>query len=176
VRRETWALQRIGAEPWLIAVTQIEGDLDATASQYAAADDPFSRWFKDQGASLSAIDPNVEPLGPPARSCSTIARSTCPPPPISPSRRPRRMKLAAPQDERIAAPRAVALALVLGLAAGAGASAETLALVGGTLIDGWGGARSPTAWCWSRASASRRSAGRRARGAAGRQPWSRPRA
>ena len=67
VRRETWALQRIGAEPWLIAMTQTEGDLDTTASQYAAADDAFSRWFKTKVQSLSAIDPNVEPLGPPAR-------------------------------------------------------------------------------------------------------------
>ncbi len=67
VKRETWALQRIGDKPWLIGVTQVEGDLDATAARYAAADDEFSRWFKQRVLALSAIDPNIEPLGPPSR-------------------------------------------------------------------------------------------------------------
>ena len=67
IHRETWALQRIGGEPWVIGVTQIEGDLNVAAARYAAADDPFSRWFKDKVRALSTVDPNVEPLGPPSR-------------------------------------------------------------------------------------------------------------
>ena len=67
IHRETWALQRIGAEAWVIGVTQIEGDLGEVAARYAAADDAFSRWFKDKVQSLSAVNPDVEPLGPPAR-------------------------------------------------------------------------------------------------------------
>ena len=67
IHRETWALQRIGGEPWVIGVTQIEGDLNAVAARYAAADDPFSTWFKTKVRALSTVDPNVEPLGPPSR-------------------------------------------------------------------------------------------------------------
>jgi hypothetical protein len=67
VARETWALQRIAGEPWLIGVTQVEGDLHATAARFAAADDEFSRWFKQRVHALSSIDPNTEPLGPPSR-------------------------------------------------------------------------------------------------------------
>ena len=67
IQRETWALQRIAGEPWVIGVTQIEGSLDETAARYAAADDIFCRWFKGRVQALSAVNPDVEPLGPPAR-------------------------------------------------------------------------------------------------------------
>ena len=67
IHRETWALQRIAGEPWVIGVTQIEGDLDTVAARYAADDDAFARWFKDKVRALSTVDPNVEPLGPPSR-------------------------------------------------------------------------------------------------------------
>src|SRR5436190_18759491 len=67
ISRETWALQQIRGDAWVIGVTEIEGDLNATGARYAAADDAFSRWFKDKVRQLSTVDPNVEPLGPPAR-------------------------------------------------------------------------------------------------------------
>ena len=67
IHRETWALQRIAGEPWVIGVTQIDGDLDAVAARYAADDDAFTRWFKDKVQALSTVNPDVEPLGPPAR-------------------------------------------------------------------------------------------------------------
>ena len=67
IHRETWALQRIAGEPWVIAATEIEGDLEAVAARYAADDDAFARWFKGKVQALSTVNPDVEPLGPPAR-------------------------------------------------------------------------------------------------------------
>ena len=67
IQRETWALQRIGGEAWVIGVTQMEGDLAGVAARYAAADDAFARWFKQKVQALSTVNPDVEPLGPPAR-------------------------------------------------------------------------------------------------------------
>lgn len=67
VARDTWALQRIAGEPWLIGVTLVEGDLDAAATRFVEADDEFTRWFKQRVQALSAVNPNAEPLGPASR-------------------------------------------------------------------------------------------------------------
>ena len=44
---------------------------------------------------------------------------------------------------------AASLALILAVAPTPVAAAQTVAITGGTVIDGTGAARSPTAWCWS---------------------------
>jgi hypothetical protein len=65
VVRESWHYQETPHGPLLIGVTEVSGDLSATAQEYAASNRPFDRWFKDQVKNLSGIDPDVQPLGPP---------------------------------------------------------------------------------------------------------------
>lgn len=67
VARESWHLQQTAAgASMLIAVTQIPDRAVVEAAQdYAAAQGPFDRWFKEQVKVLTGIDPDKEPLGPP---------------------------------------------------------------------------------------------------------------
>ena len=64
VTRETWHFQPGSFESQVI-VTEVE-DVEPAAKAYADAQQPFYRWFKEQVLRISAIDPNVDPLGPPS--------------------------------------------------------------------------------------------------------------
>jgi hypothetical protein len=65
VARETWHFQPGPFESQVIVVTEVE-DVEPAAKAYADAQQPFHRWFKDQVMRISAVDPNVDPLGPPS--------------------------------------------------------------------------------------------------------------
>ena len=66
VRHESWFYQQrpAGYADVVIAVTDVEGLLEAKAAQYAEASDPFSIWFKAHIYALSGVDPDTAPLGP----------------------------------------------------------------------------------------------------------------
>jgi hypothetical protein len=64
VEYESWHLQDTVNGPWVIAVTTVENPDDA-APRYADATEAFHVWFKSQILSLTGIDPNETPLGPP---------------------------------------------------------------------------------------------------------------
>ena len=65
VTRETWHFQPGPFGSQVIVVTEVE-DVEPAAKAYADAQQPFHRWFKEQVLRISAIDPNVDPLGPPS--------------------------------------------------------------------------------------------------------------
>jgi hypothetical protein len=65
VRRETWHFQAGPFGAQVIVVTELD-DLEPAARRYADAQQPFHRWFKEQVLRISAVDPNIEPLGPPS--------------------------------------------------------------------------------------------------------------
>lgn len=60
----SWHLQDTPQGPWVIAVNQIEDPQEAGA-RYAEATADFHAWFKAQVLSLTGVDPNTTPLGPP---------------------------------------------------------------------------------------------------------------
>jgi hypothetical protein len=64
IRSESWHLQDTPRGPWVIAVTELANPAEA-AARYADASAAFHVWFKEQVLSLTGIDPNVTPLGPP---------------------------------------------------------------------------------------------------------------
>jgi hypothetical protein len=66
VARESWHLQQTPHGPWVIAVSDIR-DPNEAAPRYAEATADFHVWFKTQVKSLSGVDPNKAPLGPPTR-------------------------------------------------------------------------------------------------------------
>jgi hypothetical protein len=66
VDRESWHVQQTPSGPWVIAVTALANPAEA-ASRYADATEEFHVWFKSQVLSLTGVDPNKMPLGPPTR-------------------------------------------------------------------------------------------------------------
>src|SRR5206468_6409380 len=66
VSSESWHLQDTPSGPWVIAVTELDNPAEA-APRYADASAEFDVWFKTQVLSLTGIDQNVTPLGPPKR-------------------------------------------------------------------------------------------------------------
>jgi|SRR5690242_9051929 len=64
VRAESWHLQNTPIGPWVIAVTELDDPAEA-APRYAQASEEFHAWFKAEVLSLTGVDPNVTPLGPP---------------------------------------------------------------------------------------------------------------
>jgi len=65
VARETWHIQMTAHGMLLIGVTQVpEGPVDLAAKAYAASEEPFDRWLKDQVKHLTGIDLDLTPLGP----------------------------------------------------------------------------------------------------------------
>jgi len=64
VTRETVHWQQTPTGPWIIVVTEV-ADVEEAASQYAASEKPYDRWFKGQIHRLTGINPDLEPLGPP---------------------------------------------------------------------------------------------------------------
>ena len=57
-------MQDTASGPWVIAVTEL-GDPVEAARSYADATQEFHVWFKSQVQSLTGVDPNESPLGPP---------------------------------------------------------------------------------------------------------------
>ena len=64
VKREIWHFQPGPFGAQVIVVTELN-DVDPAAKAYADAQQPFHRWFKERVLRISAVDPNVDPLGPP---------------------------------------------------------------------------------------------------------------
>ena len=64
VRHESWHLQKHEHGTWVIGVTDVDAPAQR-APQYAAAQEKFHRWFKDQVLQFTGIDPDTQPLGPP---------------------------------------------------------------------------------------------------------------
>jgi len=64
VDHESWHVQQTPNGPWVIAVTALANPAEA-APRYADAREEFHVWFKDQVLSLTGVDPNKTPLGPP---------------------------------------------------------------------------------------------------------------
>jgi hypothetical protein len=64
VSHESWHLQQTPNGPWIIAVTQLQ-DPGEAAPRYAKSNAEFDAWFKNQVRSLTGVDPNTTPLGPP---------------------------------------------------------------------------------------------------------------
>jgi hypothetical protein len=64
VEHESWHVQETDNGPWVIAVTTL-ADPDEAAPRYADATEEFHVWFKKQVLSLTGVDPNKKPLGPP---------------------------------------------------------------------------------------------------------------
>lgn len=65
VIRESWHLQHTPNGDWVIGVTELTEDVETKAQAYATSQRPFDRWFKDQVESISGINQDIEPLGPP---------------------------------------------------------------------------------------------------------------
>ena len=70
VESESWHLQKTDHGPWVIVVTEIADPVDA-APRYADAVEAFHLWFKSQVETLTGVDPNYTPLGPPTKQVFT---------------------------------------------------------------------------------------------------------
>ncbi|HTS22501.1 MAG TPA: hypothetical protein VMN79_11920 [Casimicrobiaceae bacterium] len=70
---ESWHLQQTPNGPWVIAVTSLADPVEA-APRYAGATEAFHVWFKNQVLSLTGVDPNKAPLGPPTTQIFAWAR------------------------------------------------------------------------------------------------------
>ena len=75
VTHESWHVQNTPNGPWVIVVTELHNP-DEAARRYADATDQFHGWFKSQVLSLSGVDPNQMPLGPPTTEVFSWADST----------------------------------------------------------------------------------------------------
>jgi hypothetical protein len=64
VSHESWHFQQTPNGPWVIAVTELQDPQEA-APRYASSNADFEVWFKTQVRSLTGVDPNTTPLGPP---------------------------------------------------------------------------------------------------------------
>ena len=68
IARESWHLQETPHGTWVIAVTQIpEKPVDVAGEEYAGSREDFDMWFKTQVLTLTGIDPQAAPLGPPTQ-------------------------------------------------------------------------------------------------------------
>jgi hypothetical protein len=75
VARESWHLQQTPHGTWVIGVTQIpDKPIDAAARDYAASQQAFDRWFKEQVQGMTGVNPETTPLGPPTE-CILDTRS-----------------------------------------------------------------------------------------------------
>ena len=64
VDHESWHVQQTPHGPWVIGVTMVADPAEA-APRYANATQEFHVWFKERVLSLTGVDPNETPLGPP---------------------------------------------------------------------------------------------------------------
>lgn len=65
IAHESWHLQVIPSGHQVICVTQMH-TLTDEPERYAASDQTFDLWFKEQVQRLTGIDPTTAPLGPPS--------------------------------------------------------------------------------------------------------------
>src|SRR5262245_17297015 len=66
IGHESWHVQAHAEGLWVIVITEISGrSAAAAASQYAQSQEAFVRWFKDRVQSVTGINPDTTPLGPP---------------------------------------------------------------------------------------------------------------
>lgn len=66
VARETWHLQETPHGLGIICVTQIlDRTVEEVGAEFAQSSKKFDRWFKDRVKTLSGIDPDLQPQGPP---------------------------------------------------------------------------------------------------------------
>ena len=72
VSHESWHLQETPHGPWLIAVSAID-DVTEAAPRYARSSAAFDTWFKQQVMTLSGVNPDQQPLGPPTTQVFTWA-------------------------------------------------------------------------------------------------------
>lgn len=66
VSMETWHIQETPMGPWVICVTVIDNVVES-AERYAKSTGDFDVWFKESVRSLSEVNPDEQPLGPPTR-------------------------------------------------------------------------------------------------------------
>jgi hypothetical protein len=65
VTRESWHMQDTPTGTWVIAVTWVlNKPLEVAAETYAASEDAFDRWFKQQVMQVTGVNPDTTPLGP----------------------------------------------------------------------------------------------------------------
>jgi hypothetical protein len=65
VTHESWYLQQTPHGYWVIAIDQVEGDVQGSARQFAQDNGGFVGWFKDRVLELTGVDMTQAPLGPP---------------------------------------------------------------------------------------------------------------
>ena len=66
IGHESWHVQAHPEGLWVIVITEFSGKTIATAaSEYAGAQEGFANWFKERVRSVTGIDPDTMPLGPP---------------------------------------------------------------------------------------------------------------
>jgi hypothetical protein len=66
IGHESWHVQQHAEGLWVIVITEFSGKTIATAaSEYAGAQEGFANWFKERVRSVTGIDPDTMPLGPP---------------------------------------------------------------------------------------------------------------
>jgi hypothetical protein len=64
ITHESWHVQETPSGPWVIGVTRV-GDAETASANYAASNEQFDLWFKNQVMHISGVDPTQQPLGPP---------------------------------------------------------------------------------------------------------------
>ena len=66
IGHESWHVQAHTEGLWVIVITEFAGQpIAAAAHQYAASQETFVRWFKDRVLSVTGVNPDTTPLGPP---------------------------------------------------------------------------------------------------------------
>ena len=66
IGHESWHVQAHAEGLWVIVITEFSGQpAAAAADQYAQSQESFTHWFKDRVQSVTGINPDTTPLGPP---------------------------------------------------------------------------------------------------------------
>jgi hypothetical protein len=64
VTHESWYLQETPLGPWVIAINQVDGDVQESSTRFAQSTGGFAAWFKQRVLELTGVDTSKEPLGP----------------------------------------------------------------------------------------------------------------
>ena len=67
VRHESWHMQDHPEGTWVIAVSILDEDPQASGQRYAKATEEFHTWFKSNVMRITGVDANTDPLGPPTK-------------------------------------------------------------------------------------------------------------
>ena len=66
IGHESWHVQAHPEGLWVIVITEFSAKgATAAADEYAGSHDGFASWFKERVRSVTGIDPDTMPLGPP---------------------------------------------------------------------------------------------------------------